>query len=65
MPDGSCIYKCPPKPPKKIHKEGIRQKREQMLSVNDAREAFKAVVPQKFRYSTNFRSLVTARIKLD
>ena len=61
LDDGSCIYKCPPKPPKKVHQEGVKLKREQMLSVHDAREAFAAVVPQKFRYGTDFRSQVYAK----
>ena len=45
---------------KKIHKEGVRLKREEMLSVHDARAAFAAIVPHETRLLTNFRSEVTA-----
>ena len=59
------MYGCPPKPPKKIHKEGVRLKREEMLSVHDARRAFKAVVPKPVRHRSNFRAQVGARVKID
>jgi hypothetical protein len=52
--DGRCIYKCPPKPPKKVRQEGVKQRKEQMLSTTETRAAFKRVVPPRAQYKTNF-----------
>lgn len=61
LDDGTCMYKCPPKPPKKIHQEGVPERREFMLSREDTREAYKRTVPERLRPSVAAESSMFRR----